>query len=495
MPSANEEPARAASLRYVIIGAGMAGLLAGIKLKARGETDFVIYEKGDRVGGTWRENRYPGLACDTPAHSYTYSFAPNPDWGAYYAPGPEIQRYFGAMSDRYALGDHIVFNTEIASCRYIDGRWRIDTTDGCKDIADVVVAATGVLHHPNIPEIPGLADFKGRWLHSARWPEGLSVEGLRIGVIGNGSTGVQIVSALARKVERLVHFQRSPQWIMPCPDIQYTSEEKRAFRDDPARIEEVRNGPEAAARRARFTSAIIDIDSPELAEIQKIVEDNLENSVRDPALREKLRPNYRAACKRLIFAAHYYKAAQAPNVYVEASGIEQVEAGGVRAEDGTLHPLDVIVLATGFRVDQFVRPMVVTGHNGADLEALWRIHPRAYYAVTIPEFPNFFLLNGPTGPVGNFSLIDIAEKQWSYIEQLIEEVRVRRSVGVAPTLRALETYEAQRTEAAKRTVFASGCKSWYLDAEGAPQVWPWSYAHFVEAMSKPQVEDYEFFGN
>jgi cation diffusion facilitator CzcD-associated flavoprotein CzcO len=278
---------------------------------------------------------------------------------------------------------------------------------------------------------------------------------------------------------------------MPCPDIQYSDEDKRAFRADPGKIEEVRNGPEAAARRARFTAAIIDMDSPELAEIQKIVEENLENGVKDPVLREKLRPSYRAACKRLIFAAHYYEAVQAPAVHLEASGVERVEPEGVLAKDGTFHPLDVLVLATGFKVDQFVRPMVVTGRGGVDLETMWKVHPRAYYAVTIPEFPNFFLLNGPTGPVGNFSLIDIAEKQWAYIDQLIDLVRAGRCKAVAPSMAALEDYEARRTEAAKRTVFASGCKSWYLDAAGVPQVWPWSYAHFVEVMARPRLEDYE----
>ena len=481
----------AKKLRFIIIGAGMAGMLAGIRLKERGDRDFTIYEKGDSVGGTWRENHYPGLAYDTPAHSYTYSFATNPEWSAFYAPGPEIRAYFEGVADKYDLKKQIEFNSEIALCRFVDGRWRITTADGREDVADVVIAATGVLHHPNLPDMPGLKDFAGPVFHSARWDHSVPLKGKRVGVIGNGSTGVQIVSAVSKIAGKLTHFLRSPQWIMPCPDFKYSEEDKAAFRDDPAKIEEVRNGPEAAARRARFTAAIIDMDSPELEEIQTICERNLEESVRDPILREKLRPDYRAACKRMVFSAHYYDAVQRPNVDVAPGAIERVEANGIRMKDGSFHELDVIAFATGFMVDQFVRPMVIEGQGGQSLDALWQEHPRAYYAVTVPDFPNFFLLNGPTGPVGNFTLIDIAEAQWDYADQLIDLIREGECSAVAPSMAALEAYEARRTEAAKRTVFASGCSSWYLDKDGVPQVWPWSYDYFREVMAKPDLRDYE----
>ncbi len=378
----------------------------------------------------------------------------------------------------------------MADCRWLDGKWRIQLKDGRTDIADVVIAATGVLHHPSIPDFPGLQDFAGPWFHSARWDDKVDLAGKRVGVIGNGSTGVQIVSALADTVGKLIHFQRSPQWIMPASEQRYTDEDRQRFRTDPAAIEEVANGPESQARRARFTAAIVDVDSPELAEIQEIVERNLETSVADPVLREKLRPDYRAACKRLVFSSEYYRAVQKPAVEVERRGISRIEPGGIRMADGTFHPLDVLVLATGFKVDQFVRPMTIEGEGGQSLDDLWAEHPRAYYAVTVPGFPNFFLLNGPTGPVGNFTLIDIAEKQWAYIDQLIDLLRSGRADAVAPTMAALETYEAARTEAAKRTVFASGCNSWYLDKQGVPQVWPWSYAHFEQVMTAPKLDDY-----
>ncbi|ANI79350.1 flavin-containing monooxygenase [Sphingobium sp. EP60837] len=477
-------------LRCVIIGAGMAGLLAGIRLKEKGD-QFVIYEKGDKVGGTWRENRYPGLTCDVPAHAYTYSFAPNPEWSQFYAPGPEIQHYFERIADDYGIREHIRFGTEVAACRYFGGLWHITLSDGSTDVADVVIAATGVLHHPRTPDIPGLNSFAGDCFHSTRWDDTVPLDGRRIGVIGNGSTGVQIVSALSERASRLVHFQRSPQWIMPVQNFIYSETDRHAFRSDVSNIDAIRFGQDYWGGIRRFNAAIIDADSPEMAEIEAIVLRNLEESVTDPELREKLRPSYRAACKRLIYSPNYYAAVQRPNVFIETGPIERVEPEGVRMRDGTLHALDLLVLATGFHADRFVRPMIMTGRDGADLNQAWAVRPTAYYAITIPDFPNLFLLNGPTAPVGNFSLIDIAERQWAYIDQLLDLLRQGQCSAVAARHDALADYEERRITAARHTIFGSGCTSWYLDAHGVPLTWPWSYDRFAEAMAAPKLSDFE----
>ena len=490
----NRAAANGDQLRYIIIGAGMAGLLAGIRLKERGETNFTIYEKGESVGGTWRENTYPGLTCDVPAHAYTYSFAYNPEWSSFMAPGPEIRTYFEDMANRYDVMGHIRFNTEVESCEWRGGQWHVRTADGQTDKANVLVAATGVLHHPNYPDIEGVDDFAGACFHSARWDHSVPLEGQRIGVIGTGSTGVQIVGALADRAGKLVQFQRTAQWIMSRPSQDYSEEDRRAFREDPARIEAVRNNPEGAASRDRFLEAIINPDSPALDELEGVLVQNLEESVADPVLREKLRPNYRAACKRLIFANSYYQAVQKPNVEIETGRISRIEEKGVRLDDGTLIELDVIVLATGFRPDQFVRPMKFIGEGGADLDELWSLVPRAYFAVTVPDFPNMVLLNGPAGPVGNFSLIDIAEAQWDYFDQLMEPVRRGECTGIAPSMEALDKYDERRRKAAAKTVWASGCSSWYIGNDGLPQVWPWSMDYFWDVMSRPDFEDYEMFG-
>jgi cation diffusion facilitator CzcD-associated flavoprotein CzcO len=482
------------SLRTIIIGAGMAGLLAGIRLKQRGDDNFTIYEKGDCVGGTWRENTYPGLTCDVPAHAYTYSFAYNPGWSQFMAPGPEIREYFEDMAVRYGVMEHIRFNEAVESAEWRGNRWHIRTSTGREDQGEMLVAATGVLHVPNYPDIEGVDTFEGACFHSARWDHSVPLDGKRIGVIGTGSTGVQIVSALADTASHLTHFQRTAQWIMGRPGPVYTEEDKAAFAADPSLIEAVRNNPEGAANRERFLKAVIDPSSPAHAELEALLTAQLEERVRDPELREKLRPNYRAACKRLIFANEYYDAVQKPNVDVETRKIARVEPKGVRLEDGTLIELDVLVLATGFRADQFVRPMKIKGVGGADLDELWTPVPRAYFAVTVPDFPNMVLLNGPAGPVGNFSLIDVAEAQWDYFDKLMEPVRRGECAGLAPSMAALDAYDERRRKAAAGTIWASGCKSWYIGGDGLPQVWSWPMEYFWEVMSQPDFGDYERIG-
>ncbi|NWK94640.1 NAD(P)/FAD-dependent oxidoreductase [Sphingobium lactosutens] len=478
-------------LRHVVIGAGMAGILAGIKLKEAGKT-FVIYEKSDRLGGTWRDNRYPGLTCDVPAHAYTYSFEPYAEWEAYYARGEEVRTYFELTAAKHGIMPDIQFDREVVSCiwREADACWALGLSTGEMVEADIVIAASGVLHHPRMPDIAGLDSFAGHVFHSARWQDDASIDGARVGVVGNGSTGVQIITALQDRAETLVHFQRSPQWIMPVPYFRYSEEEREAFRRDPALIDAIRYDEEYWSNIHRFTRAITEVDGPDIAMIEALCLDNLENSVRDPELKEKLRPDYRAACKRLIYSWRYYDAVQEPNVVVEREGISHMEPSGVRLKDGRLQPLDTLVLATGFQADRFIRPTEVLGRAGVSLDDVWSPRPTAYYAVTIPRFPNFFMLNGPTGPVGNFSLIDIAERQWDYVAQLLQPLWDGRSRTVEPSIAAHEAYEARRVAAARTTIFGSGCSSWYLDATGVPASWPWSYEAFAEAMTAPVWNDY-----
>lgn len=484
-----QAPAR--KLRIVIMGAGMAGILAAIRLHEAGQHDVVVYEKADRIGGTWRENTYPGLNCDVPAHAYTYSFAPNPEWSSFLAPGPEIQRYFESVVQKHGIGHLIRFNEGIDSCVYDSGRWNIRTSKGASDTADVVIAATGVLHHPNIPEIEGLESFQGAAFHTARWDHSVPLDGKRIGVIGSGSTGVQIISALAGRASKLVHIQRTPQWVMPMPNFPYDEAQRAEFRANPALIDEIRYGEMYTAMVQRFTEAIIAPDSSEMAEIEAVVKMNLEDSVTDPVLREKLRPNYRAACKRLIYSPDYYQALQQPGVEAAVGKIARIEPTGVRMADGTLYELDVIALATGFKADRFVRPMQVRGRNGADLDTVWGSKPTAYLGVSVPELPNWFMINGPTGPVGNFSLIDIAERQWGYIEQLIARLSSGEAREITVKTDTINDYNRRRIKAAKKTIFGSGCSSWYLDSDGVPTSWPWSYKAFAEQTAAPRIEEYD----
>ncbi|MEH6550550.1 MAG: NAD(P)/FAD-dependent oxidoreductase [Pseudomonadales bacterium] len=476
---------QAQGLRFIIIGAGMSGILSAIKLLDAGISNFVVYEKADRIGGTWRENTYPGLTCDVPSHSYTYTFEPNPDWTRHLPPGAEIQQYFERTTEKYGVEKHIRFNQEITHCDFRDGQWYLQKKDGEMDKADVVIAATGVLHHPTLPSIAGMKDFEGSIFHTARWDHSAPLEGKRVGIIGNGSTGVQIVSNLVHRAAKVCHFQRTPQWIMPVINSEFSEQERAAFRADQQLLRDLRNDPEYVASVELFTQAIADPDSEAMAQIEAVVLDNLEQSVQDPILKEKLRPDYRAACKRLIFSPDYYQAIQSDTAELVTDRIHCIEANGVRTTDGVLHELDVIALATGFDAGMFMRPMAITGRNGVTLEDAWQDRPTAYLSVTIPEFPNFFMLNGPNGPVGNFSLIDVAELEWGYIWQLIEKLRAKEYSEICATQNALEQFDKERIAAARKTIFGSGCKSWYLDAEGIPATWPWSMSHFEERMAKP----------
>lgn len=484
----NTNPQR--NLRFVIIGAGMAGILAAIKLREAGHQNVTIYEKADRIGGTWRENTYPGLTCDVPSHSYTYSFAPNSEWSQVMPPGWEIQAYFEGIVTDYQV-DNIEFNQEVIGCEFDGKRWQLETTSGQTDSADFVIAATGVLHHPHFPKIKGSESFSGALFHSAQWDHSVPLDGQRVGIIGNGSTGVQIISALATRAAKLYHFQRTPQWIMPIENRPFTEEEKAAFRNDPALLHRVQNDATLNENIDRFSAAIVDPDSEAMRQIEAVVIGNLDTNVTDPDLREKLRPDYRVACKRLIFSTDYYEKIQHPNANLVVEGIECIEPEGIRTKDGQLHKLDVIVYATGFHADQFMRPMNVVGRNGVKLNDVWNPRPTAYMAVSVPDFPNLFMLNGPNGPVGNFSLIEIAEQQWHYVSQLIDKVVTGECEFVSAKKEALAEFDAARIAAAKTTVFGSGCQSWYLDADGIPATWPWSRARFAEEMQAPNMDAYE----
>lgn len=480
-------PHGAKQVRVAVIGAGMAGILSAIRLRERGLA-CVVFEKADQVGGTWRENTYPGLSCDVPAHSYTYTFARNPDWSRWYAEGPEIQLYFERIADEYGVTPLIRFGDEVTQLEFADGGWLLRTAAGHQDRFDAVIAATGVLHHPNIPHFAGIETFGGAWFHSARWDHDVPLDGRRFGVIGTGSTAVQIATALIPRVERFDLFQRTAQWVYPSPNPMYTDEERAAFRADPVAFEKL-------VQKLRITmiervvSAVTEVDSPQHAEVERLCREHLA-TVRDPELRRRLTPTYRAMCKRLVVSGDFYEAIQQPNAALVTEPIDRIEPAGVRTADGTLHELDVLVLATGFRADRFIRPTTVTGRDGVRLDDAWAISPTAHLSVTVPDFPNLFLLNGPNGPVGNFSLIEVAERQLDYALQLIDGIVHGDYREVSPSHEALERFEEERCAAAEKTVWVTGCDSWYLDARKVPASWTFTHARFVEEMTAPKLGDF-----
>lgn len=475
--------------RFAIIGAGMAGILAAIKLTEAGLDDFTVFEKADRLGGTWRENTYPGISCDVPSHLYSYSFALTPEWSHRFSPGEEIQAYFERVARDHDLFPRIRFGDEVTRCAFVDGRWHVETASGHHDEVDIVIAATGVLHHPRIPDFEGLSSFEGAVFHSSRWDHGVPLDGARVGIVGTGSTAVQIVGAIVDRVKTLTLFQRTAQWVMPAANPAYTDEERAELRANPGRLVDLH--AELSDQFDVFARVVVDAESAEMAMIEAACRANLEDTVRDPELLERLRPDYRAACKRLVVSPNFYEAIQQPNAELVTDGIERVEPNGVRTRDGRLHELDVLVLATGFKANAFMRPMELIGRDGVTLEQAWAERPNAYLSITVPDFPNFFMLNGPNGPVGNFSLIEVAELQFGYILQLVDGIRSGEYREISATREAMEELEAARVEASRKTIWMTGCRSWYLDDRGVPAVWPWPFERFREVMREPQLEAFD----
>ena len=298
--------------RFVVIGAGMAGVLSAIRLREAGYDDWAIYEKGASVGGTWRENTYPGLSCDVPSHIYSYPFEPNPDWSHPFSPGPEIRAYFEGVARRHDVLPRIQFNQEVDRLDFSGGRWRITLKSGKRDEADVVIAATGVLHHPMIPEIAGRASFAGACFHSARWDHSVPLDGKRVGVIGTGSTAIQITGALVPRAAKFSLFQRTAQWVAPQANPPYTEAEKEALRRDPEALKKL-SRELTKTFHENFSNGVVDANSEQMKQLEAACRAHLEGAVADPVLRERLRPNYRAACKRLIISGEFYPAIQQPN--------------------------------------------------------------------------------------------------------------------------------------------------------------------------------------
>jgi cation diffusion facilitator CzcD-associated flavoprotein CzcO len=412
-----------------------------------------------------------------------------PEWSHAFSPGAEIQRYFEQVVADFDVARVIRFGEEIVRCEWTDGRWELSSATGLHATADVVIAATGVLHHPNVPELEGLDTFAGAWFHSARWEHDVPLDGARVGVVGTGSTAVQITSALVPRVAHYSLFQRTAQWIVQIENPAYTEEQKAELRRDRELLDAMHW--ELSDQFGNFATAVVDAGSPQMAEIERLCRANLEENVRDPELRERLRPTYRAACKRLVVSPDFYEAIQHPNAELVTAPIVRIEPGGVRTKDGRLHELDVLVLATGFRAHDFMRPMHVEGRDGATLAAAWSARPTAYLSITMPDFPNFFMLNGPNGPVGNFSLIEVAELQLAYVMQLLEELRGNGIREISATHAALGQFESDRAVAAESTIWITGCRSWYLDDRGIPAVWPWTFDRFRDEMHAPDLASFD----
>jgi cation diffusion facilitator CzcD-associated flavoprotein CzcO len=472
--------------RIVIVGAGMSGLCQAILLDRAGFSDVTILEKADRPGGTWRDNRYPGLTCDVPSHLYQYSFDLNPSWSRFFSPGPEIQSYFEQSARRHNIQRMIRYDTEVVDAYHTGLNWRLTTGDGDTLDADFVILATGFLHRPRTPDLAGMNDFAGRMVHSARWSDDIDVSGKRIAVVGNGSTGVQLISAVAGVAAHATLFQRTPQWVarMPNPPIPPAA---RALMSRSRLLSK-------ALRRAEhksFEIFSVGLTQPGLRRrlVNRVCERNLA-SVANPALRAKLTPDYRPGCKRLIIHPDFYRQVQRPDVTVETAAIERFEERGIRTTDGQLHEADIVVLATGFNAHDYVRPATVRTHDGHTLSDAWSAGARAYKSVAIQGMPNLFMLLGPHSPIGNFSLVQVAEAQAAYVLKWITRWAAGEYDTVRPTAVAIDTYLEHIRRGLPGTVWTTGCSSWYLGDDGLPELWPYLPHDYLRLLNEPDDHRY-----
>jgi cation diffusion facilitator CzcD-associated flavoprotein CzcO len=470
-----------------IVGAGMSGLCAAITLQRAGIDDVTLYEKANEVGGTWRENTYPGLTCDVPSRFYQFTFAINPDWSRLFSPGGEIQAYFTDVAKRYGISERIQFGTEVVSAEFDGRRWTVRTRGGEKSRVDFLISATGVLHHPKVPEIRGLADFSGSAFHSARWDHSVELRNRRVAVIGTGSTGVQLITRLAGAPAKLSLFQRTAQWILPLANPRYPRLTHISHRVFPW-LDRVGYH----VYRVVFEAFAVALTKPGWRRrfVGALCRANL-RTVRDPQLRQALTPDYTPMCKRLVMSGGFYRAMQRDDVELVTAAIERVEPRGIVTGDGVLHEVDVIVLATGFDAHAYVRPMQVIGRDGLRLDDAWRDGPHAFETVAMPGFPNFFMLLGPHSPVGNFPLTAVAESQADHILRWIRRWQRSEFDTVEPTTTATEAFNSTLTAAMPDTVWTTGCDSWYLGKNGLPGVWPFTPAKHRAMLANPKAENYD----
>lgn len=473
----------------VIVGAGVGGICMAVRLRQAGFTDVTILEKAQGLGGTWQHNRYPGVACDVSSYYYCFSFHRNPSWSQMFAPGSEIQAYLVDVAESYGITPLIRFGAEVKSCTYELGQWRIDVADGESLNADILISAVGFLHVPNKPDIPGLGSFKGRVMHSAEWDADFDPSGLKIGVIGNGSSSVQIVSAIADEAAAVTVFQRTPQWVFPYPNDYYSEQRKQVL----ARY------PELGAQLFRFfeewyngefgTAVVGNKSAQEIFRSACIA--NLE-SIEDEELRRKLTPDYPIMCKRLVFSSTYFPALQKPSVHLVTDPIKTVEPTGIATVDGTDHDLDMIVLATGFRAHEFCRPLNISVAGGPSLDESWSGSACTFESVMISGFPNFFVLGGPYSTVGNLSTMSCTELQTGYIMRVINALEESGADAIMPRAEAQERFIEDMQIGAQDTIWLSGCKSWYLDASGKVTIWTKTPKDFRELMLEgPKRDDFE----
>ncbi|MFD4952389.1 flavin-containing monooxygenase [Streptomyces sp. NPDC058451] len=478
-------------VRVAVIGSGFGGLGAAVRLRREGITDFVVLERAGSVGGTWRDNSYPGCACDVPSHLYSFSFAPNPDWPRTFSGQEHIRAYLEHITDVFGLRPHLRLNSEVTRMTW-DGerlRWDIETTGGNLS-ADVVVSATGPLSEPRIPDIPGLDSFPGKVFHSARWDHGHDLAGKRVAVVGTGASAIQIVPSIQPEAARLTLFQRTPPWVMPRVDREISGAERRMHRALPLTAQ-LRRGLLWGIRELQVQA--FTRHPGQLGFVERLAKANMARAVKNPDLRARLTPDYRIGCKRILLSSTYYPALAQDNVDVVASGLSEVRGSTVVAADGTEAEVDTIVFGTGFHVTDMPIAERVVGVDGRTLAESWKDGMAALRGASAAGFPNWMTIIGPNTGLGNSSMILMIESQLNYLADYLRQLRVlggRAALDARPS--AVNAWNRKVQARMKRTVWnTGGCTSWYLDAGGRnTTVWPGTTTEFRQATRRVDLAEY-----
>jgi cation diffusion facilitator CzcD-associated flavoprotein CzcO len=477
-------------VRVAIVGSGFAGLGMAIRLRKAGIDDFAVLEKADDVGGTWRDNSYPGCACDVPSHLYSFSFAPNPEWTSTFSPQPEIWEYLRGCAQRYGVMAHIRFGHELLDASWDEDvqRWRLRTSRGHLT-AQALVLGTGPLSAPSIPDLPGLERFQGTTFHSARWDHDHDLDGERVAVIGTGASAIQFVPQIQPRVGRLHLIQRTAPWIMPRPDRALKAWERRLYRALPGAQLFMRAGIYWARE-----SFVLGFRHPRAMRLgQRLALRHLHRQVRDPELRRKLTPRYRMGCKRVLISNDYLPALGRENVEVVTEGIREVRERSIVCADGTEREVDTIIFGTGFHVTDMPAAERVRGRDGRSLAEVWDGSPQAHMGAMVAGCPNLFFLVGPNTGLGHNSIIFMIESQCSYVLDALRLMQAGGAAEIDVRPEAQARYNAGIQEQMRGTVWTSGgCASWYLDARGRnTTLWPTFTWPFRERTRRLDPAHYE----
>ncbi|MGB3485816.1 MAG: NAD(P)/FAD-dependent oxidoreductase [Mycobacterium sp.] len=485
--------------RALIIGTGFSGLGMAIAMKKQG-TDFVVLEKADDIGGTWRDNIYPGCACDVPSHLYSFSFEPKPDWSRMFSPQPEILDYLRGVTDSYRLRPHIRFGARVERARWddIEHRWHVFTAAGEEFVAQFLISGAGALHIPATPEIDGAQMFTGPAFHSAQWEPGVDLEGKRVAVIGTGASAIQIVPTIIDQVAELQLYQRTPPWVFPRPNLPISPRLQRVL----TRVPGVRVAVRAAIYWFLEVTAYGLTRRPGLLRSYEAMGKwNIRRAIADPQLRRKLTPRYRAGCKRILYATDYYQALARPNADVITDPIDRITSSGIvtTAEDGrgTERDVDVIIYATGFHVTDSYTYVDVTGPGEEDLVKRWDAEGvAAHRGITVAGMPNLFFLLGPNTGLGHTSVVFMIESQIRYVAQAIAAVDAADVEALAPTRAAQDRFNNDLQRDLARSVWnTGGCRSWYLDEHGNNRtLWGGFTWQYWAATRSLDLDEYRLIG-